>query len=75
MEHLHFSTSNMVTRLQWLTCIMTSRTRAVVKLRRRAIENVRRIHTPPDKQCCNLLSIVAVPLFLHPLTTTERSIA
>ena len=53
---------------------MMSRTRAVVKLRRHAIENVRRIHTPPDKQRCNLWSIVAVPLFLHPLTTTECSI-
>ena len=57
-----------------MTCIMTSHTRAVVKLRRRAIENVRQIHTPPIKQSCNLWSIVAVLLFLHPLTATECSI-
>ena len=39
---------------QWPTCIMTSRTRAGVKLRRRAIENVWGFCIPPDKHRYNL---------------------
>ena len=42
---------------------------------RRAIENVWRFCTPPDKHCCSLWSIVAVAALLHALTTAECSIA
>ena len=39
---------------QWPTCIMTSRTRAGVKILLSPIENVWGIDTPPDKNVCNL---------------------
>ena len=51
---------NNVECIEWPTCIMTSRTRAGVKLRWRAIENVWGFCIPPDKHRYNLWSIVAV---------------
>ena len=39
---------------QWPTCMMTSRTRAGVKFQRRAIENVWKFCSPPDKHRYNL---------------------
>ena len=49
---------------QWLTCIMTSRMRAGVKILLSSIENVWGIYTPPDENVCNLWSIVAVTALL-----------
>ena len=40
--------------VQWPTCMMTSRTRAGVKLQWRAIENVGGFCSPPDKHRYNL---------------------
>ena len=44
--------------LQWPTCVITSRTRAGVKLHQRAIENVWGFCTSPDQHCWSLWSIV-----------------
>ena len=57
---VEISANSLTTHMKWPTCMITSRTRAGVKIRRRSVENVWKIYTPPDKRNCNLRSIVAV---------------